>query len=240
MLRPETERLWNFLHEQPALAEFILVGGSALALHLKHRLSEDLDFIFPAARLPRARIQALRHAAAAAGHDFRPDDDPAALMEFSDSTLDLLDHQQDFLVNNAVRVSLFTADDANRFVLDARAGERGPRLASLGEIFRTKALVSARRSRTRDWFDLYVLMTRAGFTMADYHAAFATAKLESQAGLGLHRLCTGRPHAADEGFEQLAPEAPSVEAIQSFFRQQRDVYERAAAAQALRQKNGPA
>ena len=240
MLRPDTERVWGFLREQPALARFILVGGSALALHLKHRSSEDLDFIFPDRRLPRDRLNALRHATAAAGHDLRPNDDPVALAEFSDSTLDLLDYQQDFLVNGAVRVSFFAADEATQAVLDTTAASRGPRLASLGELFRTKALVSARRSRTRDWFDLYVLMTQKGYTMADYHAAFAAARMEGQAGIGLQRLCAGHPHTAGPGFEQLAPTAPTVEVMQDFFRQQRDAFERNTAAQAWLKKDKPA
>jgi hypothetical protein len=239
MLRPDTELVWSFLREQPALARFVLVGGSALALHLKHRLSEDLDLIFPDRRLPRARLDAFRHAAAAAGHDFRPHDDPVALADFNDSTLDLLDYQQDFLVNDAVRVSFFTADQATQAVLEKTAANRGPRVASVGELFRTKALVSARRSRTRDWFDLYVLMTQHGFTMTDYHAAFAAARLEGQAGIGLQRLCAGQPHAADPGFEQLAPDAPSVAIMQEFFRQQRDAFERKTAAQAWLNKDKP-
>lgn len=55
MLPPATEKVWNFLKEQPALAGFVLVGGSALALTLRHRLSEDLDFVYPDTRLPRQR-----------------------------------------------------------------------------------------------------------------------------------------------------------------------------------------
>ncbi len=43
MLPPDTQEVWNFLKEQPALAGFILIGGSGLALRIEHRLSEDLD-----------------------------------------------------------------------------------------------------------------------------------------------------------------------------------------------------
>jgi len=44
LLPAETERVWNFLKGQSALTSFVLVGGSALAMRIQHRLSEDLDF----------------------------------------------------------------------------------------------------------------------------------------------------------------------------------------------------
>jgi hypothetical protein len=38
-LAPETLRLWEFLSTQPALADFILIGGTALTMHIGHRIS---------------------------------------------------------------------------------------------------------------------------------------------------------------------------------------------------------
>jgi hypothetical protein len=43
MLKPDTEAVWQFLRRQPGLTGFVLMGGSALALRLGHRQSEDLD-----------------------------------------------------------------------------------------------------------------------------------------------------------------------------------------------------
>ena len=40
-----TRRVFEKLAEQSFMQSYILVGGSALALQIKHRLSEDLDFI---------------------------------------------------------------------------------------------------------------------------------------------------------------------------------------------------
>ena len=42
------------LDNRQALRNFVLIGGTALALHIGHRLSEDLDFITTLPRLPRA------------------------------------------------------------------------------------------------------------------------------------------------------------------------------------------
>ena len=60
MLRPDTERLWNFLKTEPGLAHFVLVGGTALSMHLNHRVSEDLDFTISQARLPHRSIEILK------------------------------------------------------------------------------------------------------------------------------------------------------------------------------------
>ena len=72
MLPRDTEQVWNFLKDQPVLAGFVLVGGSALALRIGHRVSEDLDLAWTQARLPRNRLDALRRTAEAAGFRFQP------------------------------------------------------------------------------------------------------------------------------------------------------------------------
>lgn len=46
LLPPETEKLWEFLSRQTSLGGHILVGGSAFALRIRHRISEDLGFAF--------------------------------------------------------------------------------------------------------------------------------------------------------------------------------------------------
>jgi len=83
VLPAETDRVWRFLEGQSALAGFILVG-TALAIQIKHRRSEDLDLAYPESRLPRARLEALRLTACQAGFTFFQDDDEAAIHEFAD------------------------------------------------------------------------------------------------------------------------------------------------------------
>jgi hypothetical protein len=238
LLPPATEKVWNFLKEQPALAGFVLAGGSALALRLRHRLSEDLDFVHPAARLPRQRLEALCRLAADSGFRFEPNDNEAAVQEFADSTLELHDYQQDFLVNGTVRVSFFAPDEPLRKVL-ATAAERTARVATLPELFKTKCLVSAKRSKTRDWLDLYLLMRDHGFSIRDYEAAFEEAGVPSQCDLGLARLASGVAQRDDEGYAHLLPNAPSLETMKSFFAGERDRLEVERAAEAVRRRSNP-
>ena len=231
---PKTEAVWNFLKEQPALAGFVLIGGSALALRLQHRVSEDLDLAFPEERLPRSRLDALGRSATAQGVILERQDDEAALREFADGGLDLHDYQQDFLANRAVKVSFF-APDAPLQKLLAGTPEAKARVGTLSEVFKTKCLVSALRSKTRDWLDLYLLMRDHGFTISDYVAAFRDAGAESQCDIGLSRLCSGHPQRDDEGYHQLLQNPPTLEQMTEFFRQRRDQFEIQAAAERKRQ-----
>ena len=225
MLPPETEKTWHFLSTQRALGGFVLVGGSALALRIHHRLSEDLDLAWPAPSLPRARIDALRHSADAAGFTFQRNDDETATREFADSGLALHDYQQDFMVNSLVKVSLFAPDRPMARILAAQPSEPGPRLASLREIFQTKCLVSAARSKSRDWIDLYLLLRDHGFTLRDYAAVFAESGDEAQRDIGLSRLCSGVPQKDDEGYVHLLELAPSLEEMKAFFIARRNEWE---------------
>jgi len=110
------------------------------------------------------------------------------------------------------------------------------RVASLAELFKTKCLVSARRSKTRDWVDLYVLMSQHGFSVGDYESAFREAGIESQADIGLARLCSGTPQRDDEGYVHLLRDAPKLEEMTAFFRAARDERERQAAADGIRER----
>jgi len=237
VLPPETERVWTFLKDQPTLEGFVLVGGTAIALQIHHRRSENLDFVYPRVRLPRAHLEALRLLSAQAGFDFSPEDDESAVEELADSSLDLHDFQQDYLVNRTVMVSFFTPDPAMIKIL-GKDSASGPRVASLPELFKTKCLVSALRSKTRDWLDLYLLLHDHGFSIRDFAAAFREAGVESQCSIALARLCNGRPQTDDEGFSHLLPNPPSLEQMRQFFIAQRDLLEAESAADAARNRKG--
>jgi len=94
VLPPATEQVWSFLKDQPILGGFVLIGGSALALSIGHRLSEDLDFAWVEPRLPRVRLDALRRAAEAGGFDFERQEHEAAVVEFAEAGLDLLNRDR--------------------------------------------------------------------------------------------------------------------------------------------------
>jgi len=233
VLPAKTEQVWDFLKTQPTLAGFVLIGGSALALRLRHRISEDLDFTFIGSKLPANRLSSLQQQAEHCGLKMSADDDPAAVEEFAGGGLELRDYQQDYIMNGLVKVSFFLADQALSKVLTEPA-TAAPRLATLNELFKAKCLVSAVRSKTRDWLDIYLLLRNHGFSLKDYRNAFCEAGIESQFDVGITRLCSGKPERNDEGYVHLLGNAPSIEEMAEYFRSERDRFEVERAAEARR------
>ena len=209
------------------------MGGSALAIRLQHRVSEDLDLTYVGLKLPRGHLEALQRRAEEAGLRLAPTDDVAAVEEFAMRGLDLRDYQQDFVANDTVKLSFFTADNALAKILH-EPGMPTVRVASLSELFKAKCLVSAVRSKTRDWLDLYILLRQHGFTFTDYQQAFLEAKIGSQFDTALGRICSGVPQRDDEGYLHLLPNPPPLEQIVEFFRTERDRFEIERATQSKR------
>ena len=220
-----TEEVWNFLKDQPSLGGFILLGGTALAIRIQHRLSEDLDLAWLGPKLPVAVLQALLHMAKAAGFDFQRNDSEASVEEFAVAGMNIHDYQQDFLANGRVKVSFFVPDVPLCSILQKSAPGPGVRVATLDELFKSKCLVSATRSKTRDWLDLFLLMRDHGYTIADYKKAFIEAGATAQYEIGLSRICSGIPQQDDEGYYGLLGDPPSIGSITAFFVEQRDVLE---------------
>lgn len=144
--------------------------------------------------------------------------------------MDLHDYQQNFVVDRAVKVSFFATDNALARILGGPSAAP-VRVASLAELFKAKSLVSALRSKTRDWLDLYLLMRDHGFSPNDYRGAFVEAGIEGQWEIGLSRLCSGVVPKEDEGYTHLLPQAPSLDVIKEYFNAMRDQFEIARAAE---------
>ena len=98
-------------------------------------------------------------------------------------------------------------------------------MATLPELFRSKAIVASQRAKTRDWFDLYCLLTEHGFTLRDFRDAYRIAGIGQMWEVGLTRITSGNPSANDEGYQHLATNPPKLEQIIEFFRTERDKLE---------------
>jgi hypothetical protein len=140
MLPAETAKIWDFLKIQIGMNGFVLLGGSAPALRINYRFSENLVVAFAGLSLPLARLNALVRSFEAGRFAIIPTDDPAALFEFKAAGANLREYQQDFLVNGKVKLSLFAADSSLTRVLRTEASDT-IRIASLEELFASKALV---------------------------------------------------------------------------------------------------
>lgn len=218
-LPPATRAVWRRLENEEALRGFILVGGTALSLRIGHRVSEDLDFAFPGINLPSGQLAALRKKFPG----WKSNDNPASYDEFLNAGMSLHDFQQDYLTEENVKITFF-AEDRDALSLLGSGLESRPRVAELAEIFALKALVSAKRSNSRDWFDLYSLIQNHGFTLREFQKAFEKANRLKNLDFAFQRLCSGKPSESDPGFESLSPNPPSVDELASFFRKAVDDY----------------
>ena len=142
-------------------------------------------------------------------------------MEFEDTGLNYHDYQQDHVVGGAVKVSLVAPDPEVTVLL--RAGTpKGPRVATLEEIFRLKCVACANRSKTRDWLDMYVMLKRGLFQPVDIYQTFQMARVPAKFDIAMGRMCAGKVGLLDEGYDTLLPDPPSVADMQAYFRAVRD------------------
>ncbi len=137
-LLPKTKRLLlELIAECPFLEKYVLVGGSALTLHLCHRKSEDLDF-------------------------FTYDDsfDRQEIMHFlkrfqTKEILNQTDEQIDLLIDG-VKVTFFNAK------WDFLKPEKIKKfnLATVASIAAMKVNVLFLRAKFRDYYDLYFMVKK--------------------------------------------------------------------------------
>lgn len=136
-LLPKTSEIGNKLAKLPFLQDFTFVGGSALAIYLGHRLSEDLDFFTWHKQLNPLEIQTI------------------LLNYFTEvRTVNLSPLQADFVVEG-VKITFFANawdELKNRHVLLDNLY-----IAELPVLATMKVNTLFMRAKYRDYYDLYVL-----------------------------------------------------------------------------------
>ena len=145
-LPPAGRRLWPELGSTPR--QFVLYGGTALALRLGHRRSEDFDF-FSSSALDGDRV--LRETAYLAGASVA-DRDPETLV----CTVER---------GGPVQVSFFGGLLLHRVGQPDAAAGTGIRIASLLDLAATKAQAVQARAAAKDYLDLEALVTLAGVSL---------------------------------------------------------------------------
>ncbi|MFN5880505.1 MAG: nucleotidyl transferase AbiEii/AbiGii toxin family protein, partial [Burkholderiales bacterium] len=173
-LMPEATRQ-NFerLKDDPRLAGFTLVGGTALALQLGHRISEDLDFNLFGQKLPIRALDELLEELAAGGARIESLITPEQKLRFKINTSETLDHYiQDYLIDGA-KVSFHARNDGDRprvqidFLKSTPKrviSETGFDVLGIEGLFVMKSIVVYDRVKSRDLYDLMVLTRDRGHT----------------------------------------------------------------------------
>jgi predicted nucleotidyltransferase component of viral defense system len=174
-----TRRLLEQLSVQPAIQHFKLAGGTALCLRHCHRISEDLDFAYTSsALLPRREIQGLIKGLSGQFDSCEQKVDLARASDFENDGLNLDDYQQDYEIHagtEKTRLTFWVPE--HRTAFEGAAVDRFGMVSVVGDqtIFASKALVLAERIRSRDVFDLWYLISKAGCTMDHFEQAFVEA-----------------------------------------------------------------
>lgn len=162
MLTPKLEilphaqrRLWDELRQTPQ--EFVLYGGTALALRLGHRHSEDFDFFSNISFAPeslRKRVQYVQG---------------GEVVQSEANTLTVIVHR-----DGPVKVSFFGGLNLNRVQDPDLTPVNHIQVASLLDVAATKLATIQQRAQARDYEDLAAIVG-AGISLAEALGAAAAA-----------------------------------------------------------------
>lgn len=201
-----TRRVFEVLANEPLMQGFVLVGGTALSIQIGHRLSEGLDFWFPGAAMSKARVDAVL---LNLGKLRIPHECVTPAWQISQARMngiDLLSQCRDHVVDG-VKVTFFTRDDVpyRHFAVFPRIEGRAQfSIADEETLFNMKSWLITQRVKSRDLFDLMVLLQR-GKTLQDSFDAGANADPAFQREYAKEVLVGNIPvDKGDEGFESIA------------------------------------
>lgn len=160
ILPPPQRRLWDELAAVPV--DFVLYGGTALALHLGHRQSMDFDFFGDRPLDPALLIPAVPFLA------------DATVTQRAPNTLSCTVDR-----GGVVQLSFFGLPNLPRLLPPLVAVDNGLRVASLLDLAGTKASVVQMRAEAKDYLDIDALISdgRIGLplTLAAARAIYGTA-----------------------------------------------------------------
>jgi hypothetical protein len=167
---PEPQKqLWVELRDTPKT--FVLYGGTALALRLGHRQSEDFDFFSNKSFQPtslRTSIPYLKH---------------ADMTQFQENTLTAIVDR-----NGPVKLSFFGSLGIKRVQDPDIVEENGVQIASMLDLFASKLKTIQVRAEAKDYRDI-VGALNAGLTLAEgLSAAVAIYGREFNGALSLKAL----------------------------------------------------
>jgi hypothetical protein len=146
ILPPAQRHLWDELGAVPG--HFVLYGGTALALHLGHRQSEDFDFFADRDIDPDALYRATPFLRA------------SRITQQEPNTLTCLVDR-----DGPVKVSFFGLPHLARIRTPLVAEDNGLGIASLLDLAGTKAAVVQQRAQAKDYVDIDALITLGGIDL---------------------------------------------------------------------------
>lgn len=169
MINQQTQALLNKFTEIPLFSEHkaILIGGTALAYHLSHRESFDLDICFPLSnKLPTL--------------DFLESFDEVIPLMFDQGIIDTaineggdIDEMMRRFIIDDIKVDFVINPSSNIYESEILKNDSSHtlghlRIASIESIFKLKSLLILDRNKIRDLYDIVYLIKTCGFTGKDF------------------------------------------------------------------------
>jgi len=171
ILRPEALNLYRALSSVEELEGLTLIGGTALALQIGHRFSLDFDFATFEEQLPTRKIDALVARLKAEGHTINLITDAAMISQHKINTgSDLLKQVRDYVMDG-VKVTFVAHGRTQKQRAYYSQAEKVTTesqyfsILGLDALKTAKTLVLADRVRSRDLFDLMMLMQTYGYSV---------------------------------------------------------------------------
>jgi predicted nucleotidyltransferase component of viral defense system len=168
MISPETKRLLERFARVELFAKHhaVLIGGTALAYHLSHRESFDLDICFP-------------HCNVLPALDFLDRFEEVVPLEFDRAIIDTAINEGGDInevmrryIIDGVKVDFVINPSTNIYeseiLKDDKSTDFGTlRIASVESIFKLKSLLLLDRNKIRDLYDVVYMLDYAGFNGKD-------------------------------------------------------------------------
>jgi len=210
-LPDKTRRILEKLSICQGLSEFTLIGGTALALQVAHRFSEDLDLAASKIRLPRQDIDNLIAELIDMGCIATLSTNDFTRQQWDNEGGDIDDFQQDWNIDG-VKISFWTMNSEvqSNFVVQNRDYKlNNLNILSSDGIFELKSRLLVKRTASRDGFDLWYFLAHCGRSLDQIFAlAQAEDKYYSYDQL-YQRLAPANYPPYDPGFEAIMKGAPA-------------------------------
>lgn len=226
-LPEQTRKVFEHLAGSDLIQGFTLIGGTALALQIGHRRSEDLDFWLPAEKMNKSLVSAAVRAAQQAGFSSSLVTPHDKIVAAKINGTDLLASVQDYVIGG-VKVTFFARLDTafQYFNTFNRVSATNTAFGIMGAdgIFAMKSYVIHQRARSRDLFDLKAFAMQGRTIREILHAGPAAdpaCSLEYAKSVLVGDVPLDKE---DEGFDSIGV-TESIGDIYAFFREAVNDYE---------------
>jgi len=147
---PESQQsVWNELRPTPE--DFVLYGGTALALRLGHRQSVDFDFFCRESFQPVDLVRTIGYLRV------------ERIVQQSENTLSC----EIWTAEGEVKISFFGGLSLRQVDAPDVVASNGIAVASLRDLFGTKCATVPQRNEIKDYLDIHALITRAHMALSE-------------------------------------------------------------------------